>query len=78
MYPQLIALTYALVDDGEAMFVRIVESMWWKKTKTINSHNISVVRLIKVLLKVQLYAMWKSNILVYVLVVSTQNVYKIC
>ena len=53
MYPQLIALTHVLVDDGEATFVRTVESMRQKKTKTTNSHGISVVRLTNVLLIVK-------------------------
>ena len=53
MYPQLIALTYFLVDDGDATFVRIVESMRWKKMTTMNSRGILVVRLMKFLLIVQ-------------------------
>ena len=40
MYPQLIALTYVLVDDGDITFVRIVESMWWNKMTTMNSRGI--------------------------------------
>ena len=31
MYALLIILTYVLDDDGYATFVRIVESMRWKK-----------------------------------------------
>ena len=53
MYPQLIALTYVLVDDGDEIFVRIVESMWWKKMTTMNSRGISVISSKKILLIVQ-------------------------
>ena len=53
MYPQLIAIIYVLVDDGDANFVRIVGSMWWKKMTTINSCGLSFVRLTNVLLIVK-------------------------
>ena len=53
MYPQLIAITYVLVDDGGTTFVRIVESMWWKKTATMNSCGLLVVTMTNVLLIVK-------------------------
>ena len=53
MYPQLIALTYVLVNYVDATFIQFVEIMRWKKMKTMNSHGISGVRLTKVLLIVQ-------------------------
>ena len=53
MYSQLIALTYILVHDGDAIFARIVESMWWNKITTMNSCGISIVKLPTVLLMVQ-------------------------
>ena len=53
MYPQLIALNYVLVDAGDAAFVRIVEIMWWKKTTTMNSCGILVIRFMNVLLIVK-------------------------
>ena len=62
MSPQLIKLTYVLVDDGDAMFVRIVEIMWWKKTTTMNSRGLSVVILTNVLLIVKSYTMWAETI----------------
>ena len=58
MDPQLIAITYVLVYDEDAKFVRIVESMWWNKMTTVNSRGISVVRLTNVLLIVKKYTMW--------------------
>ena len=53
MYPQLGALTYVLVDDGDTKFVRVVESMWWKEMTTMNSRGISGVILTNVLLIVE-------------------------
>ena len=61
MNPRLIALTYVLVDDEDATFVRIVENMWWKKTTTMNIHGLSVIRLTNVLLMVKQYTMWGSS-----------------
>ena len=61
MNPQLIALTYVLVDDGDATFVCIVENIWWKKTTTMNSRGLSVVRLTNVLLMMKQYTMWGSS-----------------
>ena len=58
MNSQWIALTYVLVDDEDATFVRIVENVWWKKTKTMESCGLSVVRLTNVLLIVKQYTMW--------------------
>ena len=64
MNPQLIALVYVLVDDGDVTFVRIVENMWWKKTTTMNSCGLSVVRMTNVLLIVKYYTMWGSSVAV--------------
>ena len=72
MNPQRITLIYVLVDDEDTTFVRIVENMWWKKTKTINSRGLLVVRTTNVLLIAKQYTMWGWIGKVYVLVVSAQ------
>ena len=49
MNPQWIALIYVLVYYEDAMYVRIVENVWWKKTKIMNSRGLLVIRRINVL-----------------------------
>ena len=73
MNPQWIALTYYLVDDEDATLVLIVENMWWKKTKNMNSRGLLVVRTKNVFLTVKKYTMWGSSGTVYVLLVPAQN-----
>ena len=60
MNHQWISLTYVLVDYEDATFVHIVENMWWKRTKTMNSCGLLVVRTTDVLLIVKQYTMWGS------------------